>query len=225
MPLYTPRGLKLRLSKSYAFALMARLHGKETAFRVLQLTEEVENLDGLATTIAAGVALYYRVSPTEMAVICFATSLAMKLVHLWGLFIPPITFLLPISRVYSFVSGYGLLLVALCVAAYVVGGWLLLLGLIGGRMAASLVGMILDILFTKRTQKLAGFAFTASERSFFHAYRLLANRHGISTDLSVSDAEFATKAWWPTYIQLAITWPEVVSRFTDEVNPEMDLQR
>jgi len=44
MPLYTPRGLKLWLSKSYVFALMARLHGKETAFRVLQLTEEVENL-------------------------------------------------------------------------------------------------------------------------------------------------------------------------------------
>ena len=72
MPIYTPRGLKVRLAKSYAFALMARLHGKETAFRVLQLTEEVENLGGLATTIAAAIALYYRASPIDMALACFA---------------------------------------------------------------------------------------------------------------------------------------------------------
>lgn len=216
MPLYTPRGLKLRLSKNYAFALMARLHGKETAFRVLQLTEEVENLGDLATTIAAGIALYYRVSPLEMAVVCFATSLTMKLVHLLGLFIPPITFLLPISRVYSFISGYGILLVALCGAAYLVGGWPLVLGLVAGRIAAAMAGSVLNILWMKRTQKLSGFAFTASERSFFHAYRLLANKHGVTTDLNVREEESANEAWMPAYMQLAITWPEVVSRFSDE---------
>ena len=58
MPLYTPRGLKIRLPKSYAFALIGRLYGKETAFRVLKLTEEVENLGALAITIAALLALY-----------------------------------------------------------------------------------------------------------------------------------------------------------------------
>ena len=151
-----------------------------------------------------------------MAVIAFCTSLAMKLVHLFGLFIPPITFLLPISRAYSYVSGFGVLLASLFVAAYLVGGWALVLGLISGRIAASIVGGILDIGWMKRTRNQAGFAFTASERSFFHAYRLLANRHGVSTDLSVSSDESAPESWRPTYMRLAIMWPVVVSRFTDE---------
>ena len=216
MPIYTPRGLKVRLAKSYAFALMARLRGKETAFRVLQLTEEVENLGGLATTIAAAVALYYRASPIEMALACFATSFAFTIVHLFGLFIPPITFLLPISRIYSFLAGNGLLLIPLCIVAYVMGGWLLLGGLFGGRIAASLLGGLLNILESIRTKKALGFAFTASERSFFHAYRLLANKHGITTDLNVSDEESAAGAWMPTYMELAIVWPVVVSRFSEE---------
>lgn len=216
MPIYTPRGLKIRLARKYAFALIGRLHGKETAFRVLQLTEEVENLGGLATTIAASVALYYRVEHFQMAWICFGTSLAMKLVHLFGLFIPPITFLLPFSRVYSFVSGYGIMLIPLTIIAYFVGGWWLIAGMLGGRMAASMIGGILDMLHMRLTFKQTGFAFTASERSFFHAYRLLANKHGITKDLNVSEADQSPIVWMPSYIELAVAWPVVVSRFSEE---------
>jgi hypothetical protein len=195
---------------------MARLRGKETAFRVLQLTEEVENLGGLATTIAAAIALYYQASPIDMALACFATSLAFTIVHLFGLFIPPITLLLPISRIYSFLAGYGVLLISLCIVTYFIGGWLLLGGLLGGRFAASLLGGLLNIIDGIRMKKAGGFPFTASERSFFHAYSLLASKHGITTDLNVSDEESADSAWMPTYMELAINWPVVVSRFSEE---------
>jgi hypothetical protein len=57
MALFTPRGLKVRLA--YAFALMARVYPKTDAFRVLQLTEEVENLGALAFFIA-GIAAFSR---------------------------------------------------------------------------------------------------------------------------------------------------------------------
>ncbi len=53
MALFTPRGLKVRLTKAYAFALMARVYPRTDAFRILQLTEEVENLPDTATYIAA----------------------------------------------------------------------------------------------------------------------------------------------------------------------------
>lgn len=39
MALFTPRGLKVRLPMSYAFALIARVYPRSDAFRVLQLTE------------------------------------------------------------------------------------------------------------------------------------------------------------------------------------------
>ena len=71
---------------------MARLHGKETAFRVLQLTEDVENLASLGATTAAMVALYYRVGPYDMALACFVTEVAIKLMHYLGLFVPRLRF-------------------------------------------------------------------------------------------------------------------------------------
>jgi len=108
------------------------------------------------------------------------------------------------------------MLIPLSIIAYFVGGWWLIAGMIGGRLAASIIGGILDMLHMRLTFKHTGFAFTASERSFFHAYRLLANRHGVTTDLSVTDEEASPSSWMPSYMELAITWPVVVSRFTEE---------
>ena len=90
----------------------------------------------------------------------------MKIVHLFGLLIPPITVLLPLARVYSFVSGTGIILIPLCIIAYLIGGWWLIAGLLGGRIAASMIGGILDMLHMKLELKRTGSAYTASERSF-----------------------------------------------------------
>ena len=65
MALFTPRGLKLRLPTAYAFALMARVYPQTDAFRVLQLTEEVENLGALASFIAGIAAFSLRLEPAR----------------------------------------------------------------------------------------------------------------------------------------------------------------
>ncbi len=216
MPIYTPRGLRLRLRKDYAFALMGRLHGKESAFKILQLTEAVENLGGFVTTIAAAGAVYYSVTPWEMAGICFGASILMTLVSIFGLFISPITFLIPPARVYSVLSGYGIIFIGLCALLYFAGGIWLVAAMLGGRLVGWIAGGILNMIQMKIALKHTGLPISASERSFFHAYRLMANKHGISTSLTVTDDESSPDAWMPSYQKLAMEWPMVVARFSEE---------
>lgn len=105
MALFTPRGLKIRLPTAYAFALMARVYPKTDAFRVLQLTEEVENLGSLAFFLAGLVVFSARLEPLLIAVVVFVTVAVFRLVHLCGFFVPPFTMLLPVSHIYSQISG------------------------------------------------------------------------------------------------------------------------
>jgi hypothetical protein len=216
MALFTPRGLKVRLAKPYAFALMARVFPKADAFRVLQLTEEVENLPALAGFVAGIVAFSMRLPPIQIGIVVFSAVFVFRLIHLFGLFIPPFTFLLPVSRVYSFVAGYGVLLVGLLVFGFVVVGWQGVLAFIVARVSCGIIVWMIEIWWMRRVFQQVGFPFTASERSFFHAFRLLATRFDVSTDLHVPEHELAPARWEHVFIDLALKWPVVVGRFTDD---------
>ena len=216
MALFTPRGLKVRLPTAYAFTLIARVYPRTDAFRVLQLTEEVENLRGLASFMAATVAFALRLEPLQIGLIVFVAVAVFRLVHLFGLFVPPFTLLLPLSRVYSFISGYGVLLVALLVFGFLTSGWQGVLSFVLARVACGALFGIIELAYGKYAFRRTGIAVTASERSFFHAYRLEASRLGVSTDLAVSDAEVTSERWRLVYEDLAIKWPVVVNRFTGD---------
>lgn len=216
MALFTPRGLKVRLAKPYAFALMARVFPKADAFRVLQLTEEVENLPALAGFVAGVVAFSMRLPPIQICIVVFAAVFVFRLIHLFGLFVPPFTFLLPVSRIYSFVTGYGVLLIGLLVFGYFAAGWQGVLAFVVARVSCGFIVWPIEMWWMRRVHQQVGFPFTASERSFFHAFRLLANRFGVSTDLNVSDQELAPARWEHVLVDLALKWPVVVGRFTDD---------
>jgi hypothetical protein len=218
MALFTPRGLKVRLAKPYAFALMARVFPKADAFRVLQLTEEVENLPALAGFVAGITSFSLHLSPIQIGIVVFATVFIFRLVHLFGFFVPPFTFLLPVSRIYSFVAGYGVLLVGLLIFGYFTTGWRGVLAFIIARISCSLVVLVTEVLSMRHVYRQVGFSVTASERSFFHAFRLLASRFGVSTDLQVSDGELAPSHWEHVFHDLAFKWPVVVGRFTDDTS-------
>jgi hypothetical protein len=216
MALFTPRGLKLRLPKAYAFALMARVYPQADAFRVLQLTEEVENLGALAFFIAGITAFSLRFEPALIAVVVFVAVSTFRLVHLFGFFVPPFTLLLPVSRVYSRFSGYGVLFTALLIFGYWATGWQGVVAYIVGRIVCAGVFSLIELAYSKHVYRKTGLAFSASERSFFHAYRLVACRLGVSTDLTVSDAELESAKWEIVFQDLAVKWPVVVNRFTGD---------
>jgi hypothetical protein len=216
MALFTPRGLKLRLPTAYAFTLIARVYPRTDAFRVLQLTEAVENLSGLASFIAAFAAFALPLEPIQIGLAVFVTVAVFRLMHLCGFFVPPFTLLLPLSRVYSFASGYGVLFAGLLIFGFLTSGWQGVVAFVLARVLCGVVFGVIDLAYGKNVFRTTGVAVTASERSFFHAYRLEASRLGASTDLGVSDAEVASERWKVVYEDLAIKWPLVVNRFTGD---------
>lgn len=185
MEVFTPRGLKLQLPTPYTFALMARLYPRVDAFRVLRMTEAVENLANLATLLSGAVAFSLRLEPFEIGALVFVGVSIAQVVHLVGLFVPPIPLLLPVSRLYGYVSGYGFLLVGVLIFGVFTCGWVGVMGFVVGRVAC---GAIFGIF---------GGIVSRSERSFFHAYRLEAKRLGASTDLTVHETELAPANWEP----------------------------
>ena len=216
MAVFTSRGLKLRLSTPYVFALITRVFPKVDAFRVLQTTEAVENLARLAIFLAAIVAFSLSITPVQIGVLVFSVASAMHIVHLRGLFLTPILLLLPVSRVYGFLSGYGILLIGLLAFGFIQTGWEGIAGFLVGRLASGAVFGVVGWYYTRYIHREVGSIFTASERSFFYAYRIEAARLGISTDLTVTDDELRQENWKPAFDDLAVKWPEVVDRFTVE---------
>jgi hypothetical protein len=216
MAIYTPRGLKIQLGQAYAFALMARLYPDVDAFRLLQLTEEVENMGSVASFIAGIVAFALRLDPLMILVVVGGTNFAFRMVHLLGLFFPPFNLILPLSRVYSLVAGYGVFLVGLLVFGFFTVGWKGVLAYIVARIAASVLAEATDFAYAKVILKETGIFLTASERSFFHAYRLMADRVGATRSLEVTDEEMELENWKEVFIDLKVKWPEVVSRFTPD---------
>lgn len=216
MAIYTPRGLKIRLGQAYAFALMARLFPRIDAFRVLQLTEEVENLASLATFIAGVVAFAARLDPVTVGVVVGVTFFSFKMSHLFGLFILPFKPLLPLSRVYSWFSGYGILLIALLVFGFFMVGWQGVVAFVVARIATGWLLGGTNLAYARFVFKKTGIAITASERSFFHAYRLLADQVGVTRSLEVSEEEMKPENWLHVYTDLMSKWPVVTARFTSD---------
>ena len=214
MAVFTPRGLKLRLPTPYAFALIARVYPKTDAFRVLQTTEAVENLGALATILSALAAFSLRLTPVQIGIVVFAAVSVMRVVHLLGLFIPPVTLLLPVSRVYGVLRGYGVLLIGLLAFGLFQTGWAGVAGFVVGRLVSGAVFWIVEWQYSSHVHRKTGIYVSPSERSFFNAYRLEAKRLGVSTDITVTDDELATANWGASFEDLASKWPEVVGRFT-----------
>lgn len=212
MAIFTPRGLKIRLQLDYTFALMARLFPKVDAFRVLKTTEGLEQLNGSATFIVGFICFYLKLEPVQIGILVFTASFIITVLDIKGLFLFP--GLVSIGTLYSYLTGYGLLLIVLSVAGLLLVGWQGVLAFFAARLLAGMINGLLNWLEVKRIHELSNLALTASERHFFNAYRLHASRLGITTDISVTDEELKRENWEHVFEDLAAKWPEVVSRFT-----------
>jgi hypothetical protein len=212
MAIYTPRGLKIRLSVDYAFPLIARLYPKVDAFKVLKTTEGIESLP---TMVAFSIGLYcflWTVDPINIGIATFIGYLAAVVINLRGFYFIP--GLVALGTLYSYVSGFGILLIVLGIVGFFVAGWQSVLAFFASKFLAWGVAQVLEFIDTKRVFKLSGFAFTASERHFFNAYRLHASRIGVTTDIDVSEEEAKEENWRDAFTDLASKWPQVVARFT-----------
>lgn len=209
---YTPRGLKIRLALDHAFALINRLRPEVDAFKVLKTTEGIEDLTSLVTFSTGLVCFLMKLDPLYIAISVFVAYLLAILINLKGFYVIP--GLVGLGTLYSYISGYGILLAGLSVAGYFLVGWQGVVAFFIGRFLAWSISQVLEIQDMKRIYKMTGLPLTASERHFFNAYRIHASRLGKTTDISVTEEELSEDNWKPAFNELAIKWPEVVARFT-----------
>ncbi len=212
MAIYTPRGLKIRIAVPYAFGLIARLFPKVSAFDVLKTTEGIEEFPSYATFIAAMVSFFMRLDPLQIALIISITYIISISLNTFGLFIIPGQ--VAIGTLFSRISGYGFLVIVLVIVGYIATGWQGVAAYFSGKFIGWCIGKIIELKESKRYHNLTGFPLTASERNFFNAYRVHAGKHGITTDLDLSEKEMEDENWHPAFDDLATQWPEVVARFT-----------
>jgi len=212
MAIYTPRGLKIRLAVDYAFPLIARLYPKVDAFTVLKTTEGIESLPTLLAFLTGLYCFLSKVEPISIGISTFVAYLVATLKNLGGFYFIP--GLVTLGTLYSYVSGFGILLILLGIVGFFVAGWESVVAFFVAKFLAWGVAQIIEFIDTKRMFKLSGFPFTASEKFFFNAYRLHASRIGVTTDIDISEEEAKEEYWKEAFVDLATKWPQVVARFT-----------
>lgn len=61
MAIYTPRGLKIRLSIQYCFTLLARLYPEVDPYTVLKTTEGLEFIPSFLAVLASLICFLYKI--------------------------------------------------------------------------------------------------------------------------------------------------------------------
>jgi hypothetical protein len=229
MAIYTPRGLEINLRVPYAFALMQRLYPKVDAFKVLKTTEALESIPA-ALAFSSGLACFYlKVGYYHIALYSFALFMAGVVITFLGIMVPVLPSL---GTFYSYVSGFGILLVGLIAYGFVTVGWRGVMAYFVGRCGAGIVAWAIDGWNTRRIYARDRALFHLSEINFLNAYRLHASEtiDAISfdsyysefkrkMDVAVSDEEMKEDNWKACFDDLALRWPEVASRFADSKMP------
>lgn len=194
----TPTGLKIRVEASWAFALLLRLKNKDPrtdAYRVLKTTEAIEYIPSLLATMVA-LGFIYGYSPWAIPVGMVMGRILGLGLTLTGSFdtIRPLG-LLALGEVWCripwiFHPAVHLLIAGVLFASH---GWLATGIWIGSLALAWIAAHITEFvfLFFLRSKSGQPFPGTSSEVNFFNAYRLHADRLGLTRDITVSETEVA----------------------------------
>ncbi|MDD5456432.1 MAG: hypothetical protein PHV30_05300 [Candidatus Margulisbacteria bacterium] len=217
MAIFTPRGLKIRLPVNEVFALISRLYPKVNAFEVLKTTEGMESIPSLITYIIGLICFYLRLSIIEIGFYVFFASII-------GFLLTPVIYkisgLVRLGTVYSYISGFGLLLFTIIVSGFITVGWQGLAVFFLAKFLSEIIEMASEGIQTKLSNSKNNRILTGSEISFFNAYRLHAIRLGVTTDTYVSKDELIKESWLPVYEDLVKKWPKIVERFTNDEDYE-----
>jgi hypothetical protein len=213
MAIFTPKGLKIRLSTDLAFTYIARLQPKFTAFQVLKTVEGIELIPSTFALVTGLYLFFNNYSPIDIAIYVGVATLIGGLITTFGLYVIP--FMVRFVTGLSYLHGFGIFTIGIITIGLLTVGWTGALFYFIGRYAASFILFIIDTWQMKMTHKKTSFAMTASERNFFNSYKLLASRVGVTTSLELEDGELESGKWKLPYMMLHTKWPEVTARFTD----------
>lgn len=211
----TPRGLKIRIEIPHGFALLARLWQKDNntdAFRVLKTCEGLEYIPSIFGFIGGLAGLLIGSSPWHVLLGIVLGTVLGKLLTMFGMFLIP--GLPVIATLWSWVAGYGIFTIFGVAGSWLLRGWEFAAFWLGGFAAAYIASMfILEPMRMKYYKKSVGYPFGQSEINFINAYRLHADRLGVTRGIEVSNSEVASGEWKACLEDYANKYPEAASRF------------
>ena len=212
MAIFTPRGLKIRLETSFAFALMSRLYPKVTAFRILKTTEGIDILPNAVAFAVTIICFFSNVEPINLFYYVIASHMIVHIILILGLFVIP--GLISYGTLFSYISGFGIYLIIIIAVGLIYSSWKSVVAYFVARIFCWVIDWVIEYFEAKRMVKYLGYPLGLAERNFFNAYRLHANRIGASIDLEVTDDELKEEYYSKSLNQLAYEYPNVVARFT-----------
>ena len=89
MPIYTPRGLKIRLEPEYAFSLLARLDPRVPPFRVLKTTEGIDLVPSAIALIVGLGCFFAQVDHMDVFKYVLIATLLARVLTLYGVVLIP----------------------------------------------------------------------------------------------------------------------------------------
>ena len=211
----TPRGLEIQLDVPTGFALLARLWARDPktdAFRVLKTVEALEHIPTVAGFIGALIGLFWGSAAWQVAGGLIEGKILGKLLTMFGAFIFP--GVVTLATWWSWVSGYGLLVGLGIASAWFLKGWEYGIAWIVGLV----LGYVISVLFIETIQikyykDKIGVLIGQAEVNFINAYRLHADRLGLSHSIEIGDDEIQSGKWQDCLEDFAGKYPQAVARF------------
>lgn len=225
----TPRGIAIPLPLDNSFCLMARLYPEVKPYTVLETTAGFYKMHNAVACIAGIVCFHFRLPGWQIGGITFVATLAGYFMSVLAVYPPG---LLRLARVYSLLSGYGLVIVGLSAIGLLKVGFIST-GLFGlWRILAESVTVthanhmghnfqkIVDPQAVAAGTRLLGWWrgwWSAPDdfavRCFGNAYATYATKLGVPIKALVSQDELGSGKWRDVLREFAQEWPQVVRRF------------
>ena len=141
MAIYTPTGLKIRISLEHSFGLMSRLFPKVTPFKFLKSVEGLELFPPAFAFIAGIVCFFSNCEPLTIGLTTLIAYLIGLLLSFVGIFDKII---LSLGIFYSYLSGYGVFILIAGVIGYLYSGIKGLIAYFSAKFIGHLIAAFFD---------------------------------------------------------------------------------
>jgi hypothetical protein len=210
-------GKYLQMDPGWVFALLARLRRADPrtdALHVLGTYQAMEEVDSVTSVLAGVVVTVWPDRPLwaiPAALVC-GEIIGLALLRLGFIRVIRFTGLLSLAKGWTYVPVIPFHLVV-TLGLLLTYGWAVSLLWLGGYFASIITNSALEFWLTRSRYRRTGRMITASAANFLLAYRMHAKRLGVTTDIALTEEEFASEEAEKCYADFAAKCPEGAANF------------
>jgi len=208
---------------------MSRLYPKAKPYTILDAAAGFYKMHGAVACITGLSCFILRLSPWQTGAVTFVATVVAYFMSVFAIYPPG---LLRVARIYSHITGWGLILIALSVVG-IMGAGVIGTGVFwASRLLAEFVTMVHSDYLGRKFLKIVDpdaytfanqFGFSGAPdgfavRCFGNAYATYASRFGMPLEAVASKTELEDPQWRTVLKEFVKEWPQVTQHFqvTDE---------